>query len=140
MKGVWVNIFWANLRPVLGKLVSPTFDKKEWFLIYHLVFLPRVNENCQAAIIFNDRGILTLVEWHEVTITYLLGKVLEVFTVWIRMGFWKTSLTSELYNCQLEKLITRLYDPDKYKNKNPVGSCIMIIGKTKEMNATSNYT
>ena len=60
------------------------------------------------------------------------------------MGFWKTALTSGLYNCQLEKLITRLYDPDKYKDKNPVGSCLMIIGKTKEtyilhVNVTRNF-
>ena len=28
MKGVRADLFWENLRPVLGKLVSSTFDKK----------------------------------------------------------------------------------------------------------------
>ena len=35
-----INIFWVNWRQVQGKLVSSTFDKKEWYLIYHSVFLP----------------------------------------------------------------------------------------------------
>ena len=63
MKGVRVNIFSGNLRPVLGKLVSSFFDKKRMILyisfsvlakplgIYSIVY---INENCQAAIIFNN--------------------------------------------------------------------------------------
>ena len=56
MKGVKVNILWLgwlNLRPVLGKLVSSTFDKKR--MIPYILF--SVNENCQTAIIFNNLGI-----------------------------------------------------------------------------------
>ena len=63
MKGVRVNIFSENLRLVLGKLVSSFFDKKRMILyisfsvlakplgIYSIVY---INENCQAAIIFNN--------------------------------------------------------------------------------------
>ena len=39
------------------------------------------------------------------------------------MGFWKTTQTSGLYNCQLEKLIAWLYGSwyrEEYKNKNLV--------------------
>ena len=65
MKGAIVNIFWGNLRPVLGKLVSSTCDKKEWFLICHSVCpyqdlrhsIVYINEHCQGAIIFNNLDI-----------------------------------------------------------------------------------
>ena len=62
MKGVRVNIFWGNLRPVLGKLVSPIFDKKKndsFYIIqwpYHALrySIAYINENCPAAIIFDN--------------------------------------------------------------------------------------
>ena len=66
---VRVIIFWRNLRPVLGKLVSSTFDKKTDPLLYITQFYYQalrynivcINGNFQAAIIFNNLGILTLV-------------------------------------------------------------------------------
>ena len=72
MKGVRIDIFGGNLRSVLGKLVSSTFfekkkekekekkEKKDFLRIipcsyqafrYSIVY---INENCQAAIIFNN--------------------------------------------------------------------------------------
>ena len=53
------NFFWLNFRPVLGKIVSQTFEKKEWFLTYHWVLLPSfkvsivyIDENCPAKIYY----------------------------------------------------------------------------------------
>ena len=62
MKGAKrLKIFWGNLRPVLGKLVSSFFDKKNDPLYniqcsYHVLRYSIVyfNENCQAAITFNN--------------------------------------------------------------------------------------
>ena len=34
MGRVKINIFWGNLKAVLGKLMSPTFNKREWSLYW----------------------------------------------------------------------------------------------------------
>ena len=55
--------------------------------------------------------------------TYFLGKVLEMFTIWVR--FCKATQTSGLYDCQLEKIIACLYGPGlerEDKNLNPVAA------------------
>ena len=39
MKTVRVNIFWGYLRPVLGKLVSSTFEKKYPFYLRYILYL-----------------------------------------------------------------------------------------------------
>ena len=69
MKRVRANAFRGNLRPVLGKLVSLTFEKKNsdplyiiqcsyQILKYSIVY---IDENYPAVIIFNNLGIQTLV-------------------------------------------------------------------------------
>ena len=64
MKGVRVNFFSGNLRSVLGKLGSSTFDKKSdpFYIILcpyqalrYSIFYS--DKNCQAVIIFNNLGI-----------------------------------------------------------------------------------
>ena len=70
MKGVRADIFWGNLIPVLGKLLSSTFDKKRMIPYISFSVLTKlsgtdsivyINENCQAGIIFNNLGIWSLV-------------------------------------------------------------------------------
>ena len=63
MRKVGVNIFWGNLRPVLGNLWD--FWKKKNDLLYTIqcsyqalrYIIVYIDENCLAADIFNNLGI-----------------------------------------------------------------------------------
>ena len=57
-----------------------------------------------------------MVEW-QVKTTYFLGNVLDVHSINMSGGFCKTTQTSGLYNCHLEKLIACLYDPSIKKER-----------------------
>ena len=117
MKGVKLNIFWGNLKPVVGKLELNFWQKKNGTLYiiqcfyqalkYSIVY---INENCQTVIIFNNLGIQTLVGTWGKNCIFLWQRAGNVHSI-IWMGFWKTIQTSGLYNYQLEKLIACLYDP-----------------------------
>ena len=69
MKRVNETIFWGNLRLLLVKFVSRTFDKK-WRISYisfsiftrgFRYIIVYTDENCQTSIIFNNLGLKTLV-------------------------------------------------------------------------------
>ena len=95
MKGVRVNIFWWNFRPVLDKFVSSTFGKKEWPLIYyHSVFLTGAKVQyfsywwkLSSAIIFNNlwalTGTIDAAAWLMITMAHINRIALLIIT-WLK--------------------------------------------------------
>ena len=107
-----------KFEPVLGKLVSSIFDKKRMIPLY---IIQCSNQALRYNIVYINENLTLVGTWSKNYI-FPWQSAVDIHSK-ICVGFWKTTQTSGLYNCQLEKLIAWLYGSwqrEEYKNINLV--------------------